>query len=169
MGAKALSDMSRPARGRRFARGVLGFVMEHLDGLVLVPDRRWPARSRTLAQPADVRPDPEPRQGRRAPASSSSGHVSLSGCRSRSGDPPAAPTRTAPWQRDVKDGTIGRHAEPPGTAGIWSDLLTGAPRFPSDLRLCPRACPCDRYVRNAGFTLAEKTSLLFLEWQIVPS
>ncbi len=58
--------------------------------------------------------------------------------------------------------TIGQYAEPPGTAGILVETCcTGASAFPSDLHLCPRACSCDRYVRNAGFTLAEKTSLPF--------
>ena len=64
------------------------------------------------------------------------------------------------WQRDVKDDTIGQHAEPPGRQGSWSrPLVPGAPRLPGDLQLCPRVCPYDRYAGNAGFTPAEKTSV----------
>jgi hypothetical protein len=38
-------------------------------------------------------------------------------------------------------------------------LVPGAPRLPGDLQLCPRVYPDDRYVVNAGFTVAEKTSV----------
>jgi hypothetical protein len=38
-------------------------------------------------------------------------------------------------------------------------LVPGAPRRPGDLLLCPRVCPLARYAANAGFTLAEKTSM----------
>src|SRR5271154_3741625 len=51
-----------------------------------------------------------------------------------------------------------------GTGKVfWSSpLVRGAPRFPGDLDACPRVCLYDRYARNAGFTLAEKTSLFSL-------
>jgi hypothetical protein len=38
-------------------------------------------------------------------------------------------------------------------------LVPGAPRLPGDLQICPRVCPYDCYAENAGFTLAEKTSM----------
>jgi hypothetical protein len=63
------------------------------------------------------------------------------------------------WQRDVKDDTIGQHAEPPEPEGILVETsCTGGSAFPGDLGACPRVL-YDRYARNAGFTVAEKTSM----------
>lgn len=42
-------------------------------------------------------------------------------------------------ERDVKDDTIGQHAEPPATEGILAGTsCTGAPRLPGDLQSYPR-------------------------------
>src|SRR6266702_5115712 len=133
---------------------------EHLDGLVLVPVRGGLRDPETLAQPGDVRAVPEPRQreDRLLPAGQ--------------GTRPVPGTELAPvicqqpghehhqWQRDVKNDTIGQHAEPPGRRGILVETSsTGGSAFPRDLYACPRVCPDGRYAANAGFTLTEKTSV----------
>ena len=144
------------AQGRRL-RG------EHLGGLVLVPVGGGLRDPGPLAQPADVRPVPEPGEGedRLLPAGQGTRPVPRAQLAAVSGQQVRHEHRQ--WQRDVKDDTIGQHAEPPVPEGILVETsCTGGSAFPGDLQLCPRVCPDDCYVVNAGFTVAEKTSLGFV-------
>ena len=45
------------------------------------------------------------------------------------------------WQRDVKDDTIGQHAEPPGTAGILVETSSTGGSASSRGSPCTSACP----------------------------
>ena len=113
---------------------------EHLDGLVLVPVGGGLGDPETLAQPADVRPVPEPRQGehRLLPAGQGTRPVPGADLAAVSGQQPGHEHHQ--WQRDVKDDTIGQHAEPPEPEGILVETsCTGGSAFPRGSR-CMSAC-----------------------------
>ena len=120
-------------RGRR--RG------QDFDGLVFVPVRGGLGDPEALAQPPDVRPVPEPRQGehRLLPAGQGTRPVPGADLAAVSGQ--QARHEQHQWQRDVKDDTIGQHAEPPGRRGILVETSsTGGSAFPRG-SACASACP----------------------------
>jgi hypothetical protein len=62
-------------------------------------------------------------------------------------------------ERDIKDDTLGDHAEPPAGWNLARSLVRGAPRRSQEVRLCPPACPDERYAATVRLTLAKKTSV----------
>ena len=62
-------------------------------------------------------------------------------------------------ERDVKDDTIGDHAEPSARWDFGETSCTGgSASFPASPQ-CPRVCPDGHYAATVRLTPAEKTSL----------
>ena len=116
------SLLNGPVQGlaqRRRRRG------EHLDGLVLVPVCGGLRDPEARAQPADVRPVPEPRQreDRLLPAGQGTGPIPGADLAAVLGQQARHEHRQL--EGDVKGDTIGQHAEPPAGRTCGETSCTG--------------------------------------------
>ena len=104
---------------------------EDLDGLILVPVGGGLRDPEALAQPADVGPVPEPRQGedRLLPTGQDGGAVPGADLTAVLGQQARHEQDQRQW--DVKDDTIGQRAEPPGRYGSCGETSCTGGSAPS--------------------------------------
>ena len=129
--SRCQSTPPRRSARRSHCRGTRSAPSSPRCGLILVPVGGGLGDPEAGAQPADVRPVPEPRQREDRLLPAAQGARSVPGADLAAVRGQQARHERDQWQRDVKDDTIGQHAEPPGRYGSCGETSCTGGSAPS--------------------------------------